>query len=121
MGVSLMSTDRKLIFGIDACITTSLGPRWALVGPYMSLVSAGGGGRGGFKHMMEHLGPAVQVWLKDMAKTNLPFDEKLVEKMDKSVQKELDEFDPTVVEKQRDEALVKLVKLKHTKGFSALV
>lgn len=102
-------------------MTTSLGPRWALVGPYMSLVSAGGGGRGGFRHMMEHIGPAAQTWLEDMAKQNLPFDEDLIAKMDKSVQKELDEFDPTVVEKQRDEALVKLVKLKHTKGASALV
>ncbi|KAK4498453.1 hypothetical protein PRZ48_011111 [Zasmidium cellare] len=118
---SLVGNDVLSAKDLDACITTSLGPRWALVGPYMSLVSGGGGGRGGFKHMMEHIGPAAQGWLKDMAERNLPFDDALIAKMDKSVQEELNEFDPATVEKQRDEALVKLVKLKHTTGASMLV
>jgi 3-hydroxyacyl-CoA dehydrogenase len=47
-----------LISWPDACVTSSLGPRWALTGPFVSNVFGGGGGKDGFRRMMQHLGPA---------------------------------------------------------------
>jgi hypothetical protein len=44
----------------DACVTTSLGPRWAIVGPFMANAMGGGGGSDGFRHLLEHLGPATE-------------------------------------------------------------
>nr|POE94217.1 l-carnitine dehydrogenase [Quercus suber] len=49
---------------LDACMTTSLGPRYALSGPFMSNVMGGGGSKTGFKHLVLHIGPAMNVWLQ---------------------------------------------------------
>lgn len=87
----------------------------------MSNVSQGGGGRGGFKHMLEHIGPGMQVWLKDMAANQVPFNQDLIDKLDKEVQEELDSVDTALTEKQRDELMIKLVKVKHSQGASALI
>lgn len=99
---------------IDACITTSLGPRYALMGPFLSNVSAGGGGKDGFRHLLEHLGPAVQGWLKDMKDKQISYDAETYDKLSESVRKEQEIFDIKEVEKQRDELLVRLLKDKKT-------
>lgn len=103
----------------DACITTSLGPRWAFTGPYMSNVLGGGGGKGGFKHLLQHLGPGIAHWVQDMRAHEYQYTDANLEKLDESVQKQLEVHDPATVEKQRDELLVKL--LNDKKGASALV
>lgn len=43
---------------LDEVVTASLGPRYATVGPFESLHL--GGGPGGLRHMLEHLGPGMQ-------------------------------------------------------------
>lgn len=85
----------------------------------MSNVMGGGGGREGFKHMVRHLGPAMQGWLTDMQAHQYDFTEANLDVLDKSVQQELDVHDPTVVAEQRDQLLIRL--LKDKKGASAIV
>lgn len=100
-------------------MTTSLGPRYALVGPLMSNAFGGGGGSSGFRHMLEHIVPAMQGWLKDMYAHQVQYDEATYEKLEKSVAEELDKFDMKEVEDQRDELTIQLLKSK--KAASALV
>ena len=42
---------------LDTVVTESLGPRWATGGPFLSFHL--GGGPGGFRHFLEHLGPGL--------------------------------------------------------------
>lgn len=42
---------------LDRVVTGSLGPRWATGGPFLSFHL--GGGPGGLRHMLEHLGPGM--------------------------------------------------------------
>lgn len=50
----------------DADTAVSWGPglRWGVMGP--SLQFHLGGGQGGIQHFMEHIGPAMEVWWKDL-------------------------------------------------------
>lgn len=46
---------------LDTVMTNSLGLRWATVGPFLG--SHLGGGKGGYRHMAEHIGPGMkQMW-----------------------------------------------------------
>lgn len=103
----------------DACMTTSIRPRWALIGPFMTNVTAGGGGMGGFRHTVGHLVPAMEGWLQDMNAHQVEYNDATFAKLEDSVQKELEEFDSKVVEQQRDELLVRL--LKDKRGASMIV
>lgn len=46
-----------LMAELDRVVTGSLGPRWATGGPFLSFHL--GGGPGGLRHMLEHLGPGM--------------------------------------------------------------
>lgn len=47
--------------GLDKVMTNSLGIRWSTVGPFLG--SHLGGGPGGYRHLVEHIGAAMgQVW-----------------------------------------------------------
>ena len=43
---------------LDTVMTNSLGLRWATVGPFLG--SHLGGGKGGYRHMAEHIGPGMK-------------------------------------------------------------
>ncbi|KAL4807204.1 3-hydroxyacyl-CoA dehydrogenase, partial [Aspergillus unguis] len=96
----------------DTCVTTGVGLRWALTGPFMTNVLGGGGGKEGFRHLLTHLGPASQAWIKDMKDNAFVFNEENVQKLDDSVQEMLSEGDAKQVEEQRDEALVDMINRK---------
>ncbi|RFU32137.1 hypothetical protein B7463_g4214, partial [Scytalidium lignicola] len=100
------------IVSAEELVTAGLGLRWALTGPFMTNILGGGGGKTGFKHLIEHLGPATQVWKKDMDAHAFKWDTQGIGKLDASVQDLLSTMDPKVVEEQRDEVLVKLILLK---------
>ena len=42
---------------LDTVVTSSVGPRWATAGPFESMDL--GGGPGGLRHLLEHLGPGM--------------------------------------------------------------
>jgi len=57
----------------DKLVVNSVGLRWATGGPFFSFHL--GGGQGGFKHFIEHLGPAIEYWWKDMSAHPVALDE----------------------------------------------
>ncbi|KAG5758328.1 hypothetical protein H9Q72_013536 [Fusarium xylarioides] len=97
---------------VDTCVTSSLGPRWAVTGPLMSNAMGGGGGREGFRHLLEHLGPASQQWLEDIKANAFPWDAESLDKLTDSVGEELQGADVKELEKERDRLLVEILKLK---------
>ena len=84
-----------------------------------NVMGGGGGGRSGFNHMFNHLGNAMQGWLVDMQAHAYQFTDANLDILDKTVQLELDVYDPDVVAHQRDKVLLNLLKDKLT--ASALV
>ncbi|KAE8360861.1 hypothetical protein BDV27DRAFT_161280 [Aspergillus caelatus] len=96
----------------DTCVTTGVGLRWAFTGPFMTNVLGGGGGEGGFRHILTHLGPAVQKWTQDMNDHAFVPNNANIQKLDDSVQEMLARNPIQEVEKQRDEALVDIIKRK---------
>ncbi|CAD0011462.1 unnamed protein product [Aureobasidium pullulans] len=97
----------------DACVTNSLGPRWALTGPLLANAMGGGGGTDGFRHLLEHLGPATEVWLKDMQDHAFEFNKESLDALSTSVGEELKGKDVQSLEAERDRLLVEILKLKN--------
>ncbi|KAJ5797710.1 uncharacterized protein N7503_007006 [Penicillium pulvis] len=96
----------------DLCVTTGPGLRWAFTGPYMTKVLGGGGGPGGFRHLVTHLGPGAQKWLEDMREHAYVRNDANIDKLDKSVQEMLVNNHPKDVEQQRDEGLIEVIRRK---------
>ena len=54
---------------LDRVVTESVGVRWATAGPFESYML--GGGPGGIRHLLEHLGPGMQRRWKDLGEPEL--------------------------------------------------
>lgn len=54
---------------LDAVVTQGLGLRWACAGPFA--LTELGGGTGGSRHMLTHLGPALNRWWHDLSTDEL--------------------------------------------------
>ena len=108
----LSKREHKLTFFEDACITTSLGPRYAMVGPILANTMGGGGVAEGFTHMLQHIGPASRVWTEDMKKHEFDWSEKSIAALSSSVADELKGKDIKELERKRDEDLVRFFKIK---------
>ncbi len=67
--VSLVSTGVISVCDIDELICSSLGPRWAVMGP--NLLFHLGGGEGGLRHFLEHLGTPFSTWWNDLGEPEL--------------------------------------------------
>lgn len=63
--------ERGVVSVADADAAVAYGPglRWAIMGP--SLTFHLGGGEGGMRHFIEHLGPAVESWWDDLGTPSL--------------------------------------------------
>lgn len=107
-----MEVKCNLLIVKDTCMTASLGPRWAVVGPFMANAMGGGGGGDGFRHMLEHLGPANREWLEDTRAHNFHWDLKALDRLTESVLQELDGKDVPALERERDERLVQVLKIR---------
>jgi carnitine 3-dehydrogenase len=57
------------IADVDAAIAYGPGLRWALMGPHMAHHLAGG--RGGLRHLLEHIGPEIERWWNDLGRPDL--------------------------------------------------
>lgn len=67
---------------LDRIVTGSLGPRWATGGPFLSFHL--GGGPGGLRHMLAHLGPGMERRWHDLGDPTL--DEETVEELSSAVE-----------------------------------
>ncbi|CCT71793.1 related to lambda-crystallin [Fusarium fujikuroi] len=109
---SLVSNGVMSAKDVDTCVTSSLGPRWAVTGPLMSNAMGGGGGSDGFRHLLEHLGPASQQWLEHIKANSFQWDTESLDKLTDSVGEELQGANVKELEKERDRLLVEILKLK---------
>ncbi|WP_399085988.1 3-hydroxyacyl-CoA dehydrogenase NAD-binding domain-containing protein [Streptomyces sp. BBFR2] len=71
--VHLVSEGVVTMAELDSVVTSSLGPRWAVDGPFRSFHL--GGGEGGLPHFMDHLGIGMERAWAAMAQEQVAFDE----------------------------------------------
>ena len=62
----LLDQDAASLADIDIAMAQGPGLRWAILGQFMNANL--GGGDGGMKHLLEHLGPAMEDWWADLGR-----------------------------------------------------
>ena len=67
--IHLVLEDVAGIEDVDAAIAYGPGLRWAFMGPHMAHHLAGG--RGGLRHLLEHIGPGIERWWNDLGRPDL--------------------------------------------------
>jgi carnitine 3-dehydrogenase len=98
---------------IDKAITYGPGIRWSLIGPHLTYHL--GGGAGGYKHYLEHLGPTQEARWKDHGTASLTDELKAI--LIEGIEKELENQDSNTLIQRRDSAIVELIKLKQKYGL----
>lgn len=83
---------------LDTVVTEALGPRWATAGPFLSYHL--GGGPGGFRHFLEHLGPGMAARWKDLGAPELT--PQVVEELARLAEQDLPEADYERLTASRD-------------------
>lgn len=93
---------------IDKAIAYGPGMRWALMGPHLTYHL--GGGAGGYRGYLDHLGPTQEArW---QALDTAPLTEDLKDALVAGVERELAATDADTLVERRDKALVELMQLK---------
>jgi 3-hydroxypropionate dehydrogenase (NADP+) len=93
---------------VDKAIRAGPGIRWAIMGPYLTYHL--GGGKGGIRYLMDHIGDKKTEWLRSMANwTEFPVSVK--EKAIEGVQDMVSDTSLEELEAWRDEYLIALNKL----------
>lgn len=98
---------------IDKTVAYGPGLRWALIGPH--LMYHLGGGKGGLRHYLEHLGPTQEVRWRELGTPSLT--DEVKEQLLAGVAEELQEQDDETLAARRDAALVELLRIKQRHGF----
>jgi 3-hydroxyacyl-CoA dehydrogenase len=93
---------------VDTIVADSLGLRWALLGPFLNLHLSGGAG--GITHVLEHLGPPLETWWRDLGDVSL--NDKLKSLIISGLYSELAGVDLGDIVARRDQLLLGLLKLK---------
>ncbi|MDI3502346.1 MAG: 3-hydroxypropionate dehydrogenase [Archaeoglobi archaeon] len=107
--IDLAVKDVVSVEDVDKVVSFGPGLRWAFMGPFM--IYHLGGGEGGIRHFIEHLSDAFSQWWSTMeCWTELT--EEMREKIIKGTEEEVKGKDIRELEKERDEMLVKLLKLR---------
>ena len=98
---------------IDKAIAYGPGMRWALMGPHLTYHL--GGGAGGYRHYLDHLGPTQEARWRELGET--PLSEALKDRLVAGVEAELAGQDEATLTQRRDAALVALAGLKARFGL----
>jgi len=93
---------------VDTAIAHGPGLRWALLGPFLNLHLSGGAG--GIAHVLEHLGPPLESWWRELG--NVTLNEELNGAIARGVTEELGAADLAHLTSHRDEMLLALLRLK---------
>jgi carnitine 3-dehydrogenase len=93
---------------VDTAIAHGPGLRWALLGPFLNLHLSGGAG--GIAYVLEHLGPPLESWWRELG--NVTLNEDLNEAIARGVTEELGAADLARLTSQRDDMLLALLRLK---------
>ena len=98
---------------VDKAVCAGPGLRWALMGQH--LIYHLGGGAGGIDQFLNHLAPAIEYWLQNLADwTQLP--EETREKLSQGLRASLKDRSIQDIADWRDEKLVELLKVIHGKN-----
>jgi 3-hydroxyacyl-CoA dehydrogenase len=93
---------------VDCALTDGPGLRWALTGPFLTMHL--GGGDGGVRHLLEHLGTSLGSWWETLGQQK--YTEELHKKIVGEVEKDVAKLDmPSVVE-ERDKLLLELLEMR---------
>ena len=98
---------------IDKAIAAGPGMRWALMGPH--LIYHLGGGAGGYRHYLDHLGPTQEARWAELGQS--PLTEGLKAQLVAGVDAEIGDESTEALSERRDAALVALAGLKRQHGF----
>jgi carnitine 3-dehydrogenase len=93
---------------VDTAVAHGPGLRWALLGPFLNLHLSGG--VGGIAHVLEHLGPPLESWWRDLGDISLNDD--LNRSIAHGITEELAGTDLARLTTRRDELLLALLQLK---------
>ncbi len=111
--VNIVAEGIASVEDVDRAIANGPGLRWALMGPH--LIYHLGGGAGGYRAYLDHLGPTQEARWADLGAPRL--DAATVETLVQGLEEELKNLDPTRLTQARDDALVALAKLKKQAGL----
>lgn len=104
----LVAQGVATVADVDTAIAHGPGLRWALLGPFMNLHLSGGAG--GIGHMIDHLGPPIESWWRDLG--DLSFTPQLRAEAVSGVDDELTGRALAEVTEARDDVLVRLLSMK---------
>lgn len=103
----LVATGVVDVADLDAAMVDGLGPRWALMGPFLTFHLAGGDG--GIRHFVDHLTDAYNAWFADLGTERLT--PELAERVVEGVTAAVGERSVEGLAAERDAFLVALRKL----------
>jgi 3-hydroxyacyl-CoA dehydrogenase len=111
----LVSSGVASVADVDAAIAHGPGLRWSLLGPFLNLHFSGGSG--GIGELFDKpLWQATEGMWRDLG--NVSVNPDLGERVVSGITEEIAERDPVEVVRQRDDILIKLLKLKAATGGS---
>jgi carnitine 3-dehydrogenase len=94
---------------IDIAMAHGPGLRWAILGQFMNADL--GGGEGGIKHLLEHLGPAMEGWWADLGRIE-HVTPQMAEKAEAGVNEILKNYKADDIAAARDNVLLQTLKAK---------
>jgi ketoreductase RED1 len=83
---------------LDAIVTSSIGLRWSVAGPFLSFHL--GGGSGGLPHFLEHLGPGMEAMWGILGDPR--FDEATIQLLKDEVERAYGDATLAELERRRD-------------------
>jgi 3-hydroxyacyl-CoA dehydrogenase len=93
---------------VDTAIAYGPGLRWALMGPFLNMQL--GGGEGGIRHMLDHLGAPIESWWADLGTPSIT--EELKQQLAAGVAAALEGRDGAALAPARDALLAGLIEAK---------
>lgn len=106
--VYLVEQGVASVADIDAALREGPGLRWSIMGAHLTYHL--GGGRGGIRHYLDHLGPSQERRWEDLGRPRLT--ENLKEKLIAGVDEEIGDATVPDLERARDEALLRILKAR---------
>ena len=97
---------------VDTAIAYGPGLRWALMGPFLNMHL--GGGEGGIRHMLDHLGAPIESWWADLGSPGITGE--LKAQLAAGVAAELEGRDGAALAPARDALLAGLIEAKKATG-----
>jgi len=94
---------------VDTAIAYGPGLRWALMGPFLNMHL--GGGEGGIRHMLDHLGAPIESWWDDLGTPRIT--EELKQQLTEGVAAALEGRDGAALAPARDALLAGLIEAKN--------